>query len=222
MRLTSTGKHDVMPYDYLLFDLGHVLVQLRRLSFLKRFKPHWDEQQIDRWWSNLTCIRLFEVGQIDEGAFLKMAVEETDYRGSPAEFRALFAGRVLGVYPGAEALIDRLKDRIRIGVLSNTNPLHISVLRSYSNLLDSFHDRFLSYELGLLKPDRRIYERVLEKIGMPAERVVFFDDNRANTAAAAAVGLQSIWVSGFEDLIQRLARLAPAKRSGAATENASE
>lgn len=211
---TFSGKQGVMPYDYLLFDLGHVLVQLRELNFLKRFKPEWDERRIGRWWDNLACIRLFEAGRIDEHDFLKMAVHETEFQGSRDEFRALFAGWVLGVYPGAEALIDGIKDRVRIGVLSNTNPLHIDIIRGYSNLLDLFHDRFFSYELGLLKPDPRAYEHVLEKIGMPAGRVVFFDDNRANIAAAAAVGLQSIWVSGFDDLAQRLAHMTPGKAGG--------
>jgi len=196
-----------MSYEYLLFDLGNVLVQLRTFDFLVRFKPEWDKQQIEHWWSNLVCIRLFETGQIDEHAFLERAVQETGFAGTISEFRDLFASWVLGVYPGAEALIDGLKKKVRIGVLSNTNPFHISLLRSRSNLLDAFHDCFYSYELGVLKPDQRTYEYVLERIKMPAERVVFFDDNRTNVEAAAVVGLQAIWVSGFEDLTKKLDRL---------------
>jgi len=196
-----------MPYDYLLFDLGHVLVQLRTFSFLKRFKPGWSAVQIDHWWSNLDCIRLFETGQIEERAFLKMAAEETAFAGTIAEFRDLFASWVLGVYPGAEELINDLRKQVRIGVLSNTNPLHINIINRDTNMLELFDDRFYSYEMGLMKPDRRVYEKALSRIGVPADRIVFFDDNRTNIEAATAVGLQSILVSDFDDLAQKIGRI---------------
>ncbi len=143
-----------MGYDYLLFDLGHVLVQLRTYSHLKRFKPGWSEPQIERWWSNLACIHLFETGQIDERAFLNMAAEETDFAGTITEFRDLFASWILGLYPGAEDLINGLRKQVRIGALSNTNPLHINIIRREANMLEAFHELFFSYEIGLLKPDQ--------------------------------------------------------------------
>jgi len=198
-----------MAYEYFLFDLGRVLVQLRTLSFLKRFKPGWTESQIDHWWSNLACIGLFESGQINEDVFLEMATEETEFAGTITEFREIFSGWVLGVYPGAEDLINRVRNQVRIGVLSNTNALHINIIRRDTRLLEAFHDQFFSYELGLLKPDRRVYEHVLDKIEVPAEQVVFFDDNQANIRAAAAVGLQSVLVSGFEELAKQINRLLP-------------
>jgi len=195
-----------MPCDYLLFDLGQVLVRLRSFDFLKRFKPGWSETRIARWWGGLECMRLFETGRIDEPTFLQRAVDETAFAGTIAEFRRLFAGWVVGVYPGAEDLVDRLRTQVRIGVLSNTNSLHIQLLGRRTGLLDAFHDRFYSFEMGLLKPDKRIYAQVLARTGVPAARMMFFDDNRTNIAAAAAMGIQAIRVSDFDDLLRKLDR----------------
>ena len=200
-----------MAYRYLLFDLGRVLVELRPSSFLKRFKPGWSESQIDRWWSKLVCIHQFETGQIDEAVFLEKAAQETGFGGTVTAFRQLFIDWILGVYPGAEDLIYGLRDHMRVGILSNTNALHISLIRRDTRLLQAFHDRFFSYELGMLKPDRRVYEHVLDHIGMPADKVVFFDDSPANIEAAAALGIHSVLVSGFEDLVCKLDRLMPDK-----------
>ena len=201
-----------MSHEYFLFDLGRVLVQLRPISFLKRFKPSWDETEIELWWGNLTCIREFETGQINEDLFLQKATQETGFEGTIAEFRDLFTGWILGVYPGAEALIKRLRAQIRVGVLSNTNALHINIIRHEANLLQAFHDQFYSYEMGMLKPDERVYEYVLEQIGVPPQNVVFFDDSQANIEAAAAVGMQSILVSSFENLILTINEIKPEAR----------
>ena len=193
-----------MPFEYFLFDLGRVLVQLRPLSYLKRFKPGWSETEIDNWWGNLTCIQKFETGQVDEDQFLEMAMRETGFEGKVTEFRGLFASWILGVYPGAEDLIKRLRTKIRVGVLSNTNALHVDIIRRDTSLLQSFHDQFFSYEIGMLKPDKGVYEYVLGKIGLPPDNVVFFDDSQANIDAAAAMGIQSILVASFGDLVQKI------------------
>ena len=198
-----------MPYKYFLFDLGRVLVQLRPLSFLKRFKPGLSAVEIDQWWGNLACIREFETGRIDEDLFLESAVVETGFAGTVAEFRELFAGWILGVYPGAENLLKRLRKKVRIGVLSNTNALHIDIIRRDTDLLPIFHDQFFSYQLGMLKPDQRVYAHVLEQIGMPPDNIVFFDDSQANIDAAAAAGLQSVLVSDFENLVKKIDVLMP-------------
>ena len=198
-----------MPYEYFLFDLGRVLVQLRPLSYLKRFKPGWSETEIDQWWGNLTCIRKFETGQVDEDLFLEMATRETEFKGTVTEFRELFASWVLGAYPGAEALIRRLRTQIRVGVLSNTNALHINIIHRDTDLLGAFHDQFFSYEMGMLKPDKGVYEYVLKQIGLPPDKVVFFDYSQANIDAATAMGMQSILVPGFKDLVQRINYLMP-------------
>lgn len=51
---------------------------------------------------------------------------------------------------------------------------------------------FVSYELGLLKPDLQIYQTVLQKLSAAPEEVIFVDDKADNTAAAESVGIHGI------------------------------
>lgn len=47
-------------------------------------------------------------------------------------------------------------------------------------------------EVGIRKPDLRVYDLVVERVGIPAERCVFVDDNPAYAAAGEAAGMVSV------------------------------
>jgi HAD superfamily hydrolase (TIGR01509 family) len=54
-----------------------------------------------------------------------------------------------------------------------------------------FRDAIVSGDEGVIKPDRRIYEIVLERTGLQASELLFIDDSVANIAAAAAMGFHT-------------------------------
>jgi glucose-1-phosphatase len=53
---------------------------------------------------------------------------------------------------------------------------------------------FMSQDMGMRKPEARIYQSVLEHEGYTADQAVFFDDNLANIEAARALGIESVLV----------------------------
>ena len=57
-----------------------------------------------------------------------------------------------------------------------------------------FHKKYLSYEIGLLKPHPSIYEYVLKDAGLNKEETIFLDDNADNVKSALAIGLPTIQV----------------------------
>jgi len=62
-------------------------------------------------------------------------------------------------------------------------------------ILDECFDKvFLSYEMQLAKPDRRIYEEVIKATGIKPEETIYFDDTRENVEAGSALGINSILV----------------------------
>lgn len=69
-----------------------------------------------------------------------------------------------------------------------------------------FHCVIDSSEVGVRKPDPRIFELALEQLGVPAARAVFLDDYAGNVAAARRVGMQGVLVS--DDYAAALAALA--------------
>jgi putative hydrolase of the HAD superfamily len=89
----------------------------------------------------------------------------------------------------------------RLFLLSNTSPIHVEatneILRAATGvprLNDLFEKLYLSYEMGLMKPDAAIYETLLADAGIVAQETLFLDDNAHNIASANTCGIQTIHV----------------------------
>lgn len=94
-----------------------------------------------------------------------------------------------------EALL-ALRRRYRVFLLSNINErtwryCERQFLLAGHSPSKCFDGIFLSYEMGLAKPDAAIYERVLAEAGAEASTTLFLDDTRANVEAARALGIDS-------------------------------
>ncbi len=90
------------------------------------------------------------------------------------------------------AIIRRLHGRYRLLLLSNTNELHYRHLETMLPVLSSMEQKLLSFQLGLRKPVRAIYERALAAAGVAPERIIYIDDIPAYAQAAAQLGIQAI------------------------------
>ena len=64
-----------------------------------------------------------------------------------------------------------------------------------------------SYEEKLIKPDHKIYQRIVEKYSLNAEECVFLDDTKANVEAAIACGFNGIHVSDHDKAHEELYRM---------------
>lgn len=80
----------------------------------------------------------------------------------------------------------------RLALLSNMPSAMADHYRTTCAWIRRFEQVFFSGYLGLVKPDPQIYRHVLEKLGAPAEQVVFIDDRQDNLDAAAALGIRTV------------------------------
>ena len=97
-------------------------------------------------------------------------------------------------------LIGQLKKKFKVGLLSNTNKIHIDHFKSYLKLAimeaqwhDLFDKEILSFEIGMRKPDSTIYEYTVEQFQVAPEQCLFIDDNHSNIESANKLGMQTIW-----------------------------
>lgn len=88
---------------------------------------------------------------------------------------------------------------IEIGILSNALPL---LKDTKINLVPKKY-AFTSYELGLLKPDTKIYQALVAKLQTTPEQILFIDDKQKNIAAAQQIGINGI-VFNKETILQTL------------------
>jgi FMN phosphatase YigB (HAD superfamily) len=105
------------------------------------------------------------------------------------EFDALWSSHFTvheAVLPRVEGLVGRVK----LGLLSNTNVLHVAFLRPKLPVLERFDQVLLSCEVGLVKPEPAFYLEALRRLGCAPEEVAFFDDLPEYVHAANALGLR--------------------------------
>lgn len=81
-----------------------------------------------------------------------------------------------------------------------TNNYHDLVQNIKSNYYDFFHYIYASNELGIKKPDKQIYKRVLDDLSLAASECIFVDDKEKNLTPADELGMNTILFTDFNDL----------------------
>lgn len=195
-----------MTIEVVLFDLGGVLIELSPLHSMGRFFSEPDYDAVWHRWLHCPWVRRFERGQCPPDEFARGMVESWSMPASPDEFLAAFVRWPRGLLPGARDLATLVRGRVTTGCLSNTNALHADRHAREEAVYDLFDHRFLSHELGLVKPDREIYEHVVEQLGCSPAAVLFLDDNQLNVDGARAAGLRAEKARGVGEAHAALAR----------------
>ena len=105
-------------------------------------------------------------------------------------------------------LLKTLRKDYNLYLLSNTNSIHFKVVEEIFkkdhpevSFLGLFDKVFLNHEMGLRKPDKKIYEKVVEEIGANPEQCLFVDDLQENLNAAKEVGLQTYLINQPKALV---------------------
>ena len=193
------------PVDVVLFDLGGVLIELSGVRAMLELTGIGSEEELWRRWLTCRWVRRFESGGCSDTDFAAGVVADWQLETSPAAFLEAFRGWPVGPFPGATELVAQTRMSVATGCFSNTNALHWQDHFAAWPLASLFDHRFLSFELGLLKPDIAAFTQVAEMLGVPAGRVLFLDDNALNVAGATAAGFQAVRAAGVEEARQRLA-----------------
>ena len=197
---------------HLVFDLGNVLIEWNSEKILTYFEPEKERQQVLRQ-------VIFESGvwhQTDRGErSLKEACEEVlaqlDVSYHSAVKNILYHWyEVVHVYSGLQERIRLWSDQgYRIYILSTTCEIFYHIekagLLPIYPLLSGY---ILSSEVGVVKPEAEIYQKLLKKYNLNPVESVFIDDIQANLDTAAELGFETILstsetenISAMEDLL---------------------
>ncbi len=103
--------------------------------------------------------------------------------------------------------VHQLRPRYKTAILSNAWPMLRYYLNEVFRISYAFDTIIVSAEEGLAKPDPRIYERAVARLGVRPEEAVFVDDLEENIAAARACGLHGIRYQTLEQVLDELATL---------------
>ena len=104
-------------------------------------------------------------------------------------------------------LVDKklLKDKkYKLAILSNGTPDLLNKLVSSNNLDNYFEDIFSVEEVGIYKPDSRVYDIPTKKYGIKKNEVIFLSSNTWDVSGGGNYGYQSIWVNRNRDVFDYL------------------
>jgi FMN phosphatase YigB (HAD superfamily) len=184
--------------EFVLFDLGGVLIRpggvaaMRSLSGIESDEALWSRWLACRW------VQRFEAGRCTPEEFAAGVVADWELDVGPAAFLEAFGSWPEPPFEGAVELVEAVQATVPAGYLSNMNSFQWAANYEGIPLTDAFAFRFLSFELGLVKPDAAVFEAVAARLPVPRHQVLFLDDNAVNVDAATATGFAARRVRGVQ------------------------
>ncbi|MEN8158877.1 MAG: HAD family phosphatase [Myxococcota bacterium] len=179
------------------FDLGNVMIYWDPRLLYRKLLP--SEEAVERFLATV-CTSDWN-HRLDAGLPLAEGIAERVERFPEHEaliraYGERFAEMMLPM-SASIALLGELRERgVGCYALSNWNADTFERTRARFPFLERFDGLVISGRVGLAKPDRRIYEHLLEANALAAEEVLFVDDRPTNVEAGRAAGIASLLFEG--------------------------
>jgi putative hydrolase of the HAD superfamily len=196
----ATLPYDPNRIEIVVFDLGGVLIDVEK----DRSRAAWSDltslppDTFDAVFFGDRLKHRFNAGEVTEEEFFHAVENRTaallDTSPPPRQQLRRVWCEMLSPTPQAASVIASLDGKLRMAVLSDTDPAHVDYMFSHFPFLARMSPRVLSYEVGCTKPSPRIYARAITRIALPADRCLFFDDKLANVEASRALGMSAAQV----------------------------
>ncbi|MBN1126098.1 MAG: HAD family phosphatase [Sedimentisphaerales bacterium] len=188
--------------EAVIFDLGRVLVDvdIHKLSrnVLARLPEEDPEQVVEQIMKDDLMVR-YNTGRISSEKFHTSLCEKFGLTVGFEEFARLWCG-IFSPMNGMEEIVRRLERNVRLGLLSDTDPLHWDYLSGNFPFLSVFSQPTLSYQVGVMKPHKEIYLQASRHVDTPVEKCLYIDDLSHNVFGAKAVGMQAVQFTGPDRL----------------------
>ncbi len=193
--------------DALLFDLGRVVLDIDFSKALACWAAHAGCAPADlaARFVRGEAYHHHERGTISDEAYFDSLRAALGIAISHDQFlegwNAIFAGEMDGISP----LLERAARHLPLYVFSNTNGAHVAYFsKLHAHTLKPFRELYYSSTIGHRKPDAAGFDHVVKAIGVPASRIVFFDDLAENVEGVRACGLKAVHVKSSRDVAEAL------------------
>lgn len=197
-------NHD---YDWMIFDLGGVLIEIAIMNYMKKWTHSGNNNEWVVQWLRSPSVRLHETGKIGFEEYTHDIIKEMDFKCTQDEFKKCFPLFTKGPYNGALELLNEVRRKNRVACFSNTNTIHWEDLTRKHQLDRYFDKAFLSFEMGMIKPDKEAFDYVVRDLEVKPSRLLFFDDNPYNIEAARHSGITAFLVNGPTEVRRKLLSL---------------
>jgi len=213
MRISDCGLKTLTenPVEVILFDLGNVILPFSHFQIaekLSRFSRKREFQNPSNIFSHLFdfekgSVNLYESGKVSSEEFFDSLKDRFQLSISFRDFVPIW-NEIFTENQEVSEIIRSLKGKTRLGLLSNTNPLHFEYALSRFPVLRIFDRWILSHEVGFKKPASEIFQAAIEWAGVEPEKILLIDDTKGHVNAAVALGMKGIHFRSAEQMKKEL------------------
>jgi len=199
-----------MKFEAVIFDLGGVLINLdynKTTTAFEALGVH-DFSSLYSQAAQTDLFSDFETGKISAQRFINEILHYLPSGTSPNSVVHAWNAMILDVPMERIHLLDRLKQKCPVLLLSNTNELHVPVVRKEwakvtdRPMEDFFQKIYFSNEMGMRKPHKEIFIEVCNREGLNPETTLFIDDTLQHILGAQKAGLMVAHLTDPEILDQ--------------------
>jgi FMN phosphatase YigB (HAD superfamily) len=199
------------PVEVILYDLGNVILPFNHFQIaekLSRYSRRDEFQEPKRLFSYLFdfengAINDYEIGKVSSLEFFRCLKESLQLTLRFEAFVPIWND--IFIENGAVSkIVLSQKAKWKLGLVSNTNPLHFDYVLEKFPVLHIFDKWILSHEIGFKKPAIEIFQKAIEWASVIPEKILFIDDMEKHVEVAASLGMQSIHFISAERLREAL------------------
>ena len=173
-------------------------------KFKERLAPNTEKPIRDLVLALSDEMRAFKIGTMAEEAYRERAKSELGLSYSNEEIYTILR-ESYEVNKKVEQLAKTLRQKwYKIWICSNNFPTRIRELDKKFHFLDDFDVHIFSYEVGVMKPDQKIFQILIDKSGVEASKIIYSDDKEEKLEWAKKLWIQTFVFHGFDEFIQDL------------------
>jgi len=199
------------PIEVILFDLGNVILPFthyqiaEKLSQFSQRKEFQDSQRIFSYLFDFEkgAVNGYEVGKVSSIQFFKSLKKYLHLSLSFKKFIPIW-NDIFTEDQGVSEIIRSLKGKKKLGLISNTNPLHFDYILSKFPVIRIFDKWILSHEVGFKKPDVHIFQKAMEWASVEPGKILLIDDMKKHVEVAVSLGMQGIHFISADQLRKEL------------------
>ena len=195
--------------EAIVFDYGNVISRFDVQLYLRAIAPYstLSPTEIYQALRNSSgIITKYESGGITSGEFFSAICRKCSLTMTREQFLSAYNG-IFEPIETTRDLIRQLHGRYRLGLLSNTSEWHFQYEISRNPVFPLFEAVTVSHEVRARKPDKAIYQDMLNKLSLPAGACAYIDDIADFSQAATSLGMHGIHYVSHENLIESLKAL---------------
>lgn len=199
------------PIENIIFDLGNTLIYFDFCYFYDRVALH--EKNLNaRRLKNYVLSKKFDTkitrGTLSVKEFFKILKRRFKLKIGYSDF-LFFYSDIFWVNTPMKIFLEKIAriKRFNIFLLSNTDSVHINFIDKNFPFIKLFKKRVLSYKVKLNKPQKKIFQYILQKYNLEPSKTLLIDDIKENVRVSELLGMKAIHYKNHKAFLKQFSKL---------------